>query len=110
LSTGIGYPGHSMFGGNAQYVARPEHYWMCLPESVAPQAAAAAMASGQAAAAEGLGRRHPHELLGSGTSARHARAEEIGQRKRNRRLGARPRCNSFANPDTTSAEPPPGRG
>ena len=59
---------------------------------------AAAMASGQAAAAEGLGRRHPHELLGSGTSARHARAEEVGRRTRNRRLGARPRCNSFANP------------
>jgi NADPH:quinone reductase-like Zn-dependent oxidoreductase len=43
LSTGISYPGHSMFGGNAQYVARPEHYWMRLPEGVAPESAAAAM-------------------------------------------------------------------
>jgi NADPH:quinone reductase-like Zn-dependent oxidoreductase len=43
LSTGISYPGHSMFGGNAQYVARPESYWMPLPEGVAPAAAAGAM-------------------------------------------------------------------
>jgi NADPH:quinone reductase-like Zn-dependent oxidoreductase len=43
LSTGIDYPGHSMFGGNAQYVARPEHYWMRLPDAVAPETAAAAM-------------------------------------------------------------------
>lgn len=43
LSTGIQYPGHSMFGGNAQYVARPEHYWMKLPDGVAAEAAAAAM-------------------------------------------------------------------
>ncbi len=43
LSTGISYPGHSMFGGNAQYVARPEHYFMPLPDEVAPEAAAAAM-------------------------------------------------------------------
>jgi len=43
LSTGISYTGHSMFGGNAQYVARPEHYWMHLPEGVAPETAAAAM-------------------------------------------------------------------
>jgi len=43
LSTGIAYPGHSMFGGNAQYVARPEHFWVHLPERVAPHVAAAAM-------------------------------------------------------------------
>ena len=43
LSTGISYPGHSMFGGNAQFVARPEHYWLPLPEVVAPETAAAAM-------------------------------------------------------------------
>jgi NADPH:quinone reductase-like Zn-dependent oxidoreductase len=43
LSTGIAYPGHSMFGGNAQYVARPEHFWMALPDGVAPRTAAAAM-------------------------------------------------------------------
>jgi len=43
LSTGIGYPGHSMFGGNAQYVARPESYWMPLPDGVTPARAAAAM-------------------------------------------------------------------
>jgi len=43
LSTDIAYPGHSGFGGNAQYVARPEHFWMKLPEGVAPETAAAAM-------------------------------------------------------------------
>lgn len=43
LSTDIDYPGHTMFGGNAQFVARPESYWLPLPEGVEPPKAAAAM-------------------------------------------------------------------
>jgi putative oxidoreductase len=43
LSTDIEYPGHSMFGGYAQYVARPESYWLPLPPHVPAAAAAAAM-------------------------------------------------------------------
>lgn len=43
LSTDIDYPGHTMFGGNAQFVARPESYWLPLPAGVAPEKAAAAM-------------------------------------------------------------------
>ncbi len=34
LSIGIDYPGHVAPGGNAQFVSRPEHYWMKLPDSV----------------------------------------------------------------------------
>ncbi|MTI16519.1 zinc-binding alcohol dehydrogenase family protein [Rhodobacteraceae bacterium RKSG542] len=41
LSVGIDYPGHAMKGGNAQYVSRPEHYWMKLPDNVSYEAAAA---------------------------------------------------------------------
>jgi NADPH:quinone reductase-like Zn-dependent oxidoreductase len=37
------YPGHNTFGGNAQFVARPEAQWLPLPESVEPAEAAAAM-------------------------------------------------------------------
>jgi NADPH:quinone reductase-like Zn-dependent oxidoreductase len=43
LSTQIDYPGHTMFGGNAQYVARPEAYWLPLPAGVDPAVAAAAL-------------------------------------------------------------------
>ncbi len=43
LSTEIDYPGHTMFGGYAQYVARPETYWLPLPDSVRTADAAAAM-------------------------------------------------------------------
>lgn len=43
LSTDIDLPGHTMFGGNAQFVARPQHYWLPLPACVAPAAAAAAL-------------------------------------------------------------------
>lgn len=43
LSTGIDYPAHTIFGGNAQFVSRPESYWLHLPEAVSPVAAAAAM-------------------------------------------------------------------
>jgi NADPH:quinone reductase-like Zn-dependent oxidoreductase len=37
------YPGHITFGGNAQFVARPESQWLPLPVHVEPAAAAAAM-------------------------------------------------------------------
>lgn len=43
LSSDIDYPGHTMFGGNAQYVVRPESYWLPLPVGVEPADAAAAM-------------------------------------------------------------------
>lgn len=43
LSTGIDLPAHGTFGGNAQFVALPESYWMPLPDGVAPEDAAAAM-------------------------------------------------------------------
>ena len=41
LSTGVDYPGHTMFGGNAQYVSRPENYWVKLPDTVDFEQAAA---------------------------------------------------------------------
>lgn len=41
LSTDIDYPGHTMFGGNAQYVARPEHHFLKLPDNVSFESAAA---------------------------------------------------------------------
>ncbi len=41
LSTGLDYPGHVMKGGNAQFIARPEYYWMKLPENVDFHTAAA---------------------------------------------------------------------
>jgi NADPH:quinone reductase-like Zn-dependent oxidoreductase len=43
LSTGIDLPGHTMFGGYAQFVARPETYWIKLPAHVAFDQAAASM-------------------------------------------------------------------
>ena len=43
LSTGADLPGHAMFGGGAQFVSRPESYWLHLPANVKPEAAAAAM-------------------------------------------------------------------
>jgi len=41
LSTGVNYPGHSGLGGNAQFVSRPENYWVPLPDNVGFEAAAA---------------------------------------------------------------------
>ena len=41
LSSDIDYPGHTMFGGYAQYVARPETYWLPLPAHVDSVEAAA---------------------------------------------------------------------
>jgi NADPH:quinone reductase-like Zn-dependent oxidoreductase len=43
LSTNIDLPAHTTFGGNAQFVALPERYWLPLPDGVSPQSAAAAM-------------------------------------------------------------------
>ena len=34
LSTGIDYPGHVMLGGYAQYVSRPENYWLKMPDNL----------------------------------------------------------------------------
>ena len=43
LSSDIDLPGHTMFGSNAQYVARPASYWLPLPDKVGMVEAAAAM-------------------------------------------------------------------
>ncbi len=43
LSGGLDIPGHTMFGGYAQYVARPEHLWMPLPDHVTFDDAASVM-------------------------------------------------------------------
>ena len=43
LSSDVDLPGHTMFGSNAQYVARPVSYWLPLPENVGMVDAAAAM-------------------------------------------------------------------
>jgi putative oxidoreductase len=43
LSTGVDLPGHTMFGGYAQFVARPEHYWIKLSAQLSFDLAAAAM-------------------------------------------------------------------
>jgi len=43
LSTGVDMPGHTMFGGYAQFVARPENYWIKLSERVSFDQAAAVM-------------------------------------------------------------------
>jgi NADPH:quinone reductase-like Zn-dependent oxidoreductase len=43
LSTGIDLPGHTMFGGYAQYVARPQSYWIKIAPSLSYDQAAAAM-------------------------------------------------------------------
>jgi len=43
LSTGVDLPGHTMFGGYAQYVARPQHYWIKISPQLDYDQAAAAM-------------------------------------------------------------------
>jgi NADPH:quinone reductase-like Zn-dependent oxidoreductase len=43
LSTGVDLPGHTMFGGYAQYVSRPQHYWIKISPSLDFDQAAAAM-------------------------------------------------------------------
>ena len=43
LSGGVDIPGHTMFGGYAQYVSRPESYWLPLPQEVGFDEAASAM-------------------------------------------------------------------
>ena len=43
LSGGVDLPGHTMFGAYAQYVCRPESYWMKLSPAVDLDQAAAAM-------------------------------------------------------------------
>jgi len=43
LSTGVDLPGHTMFGGYAQYVARPQSYWIKISPRLNFDQAAAAM-------------------------------------------------------------------
>ena len=43
LSTGVDLPGHTMFGGYAQYVSRANFYWLPIADSVAYDDIAAAM-------------------------------------------------------------------
>ncbi len=43
LSTGVDLPGHTMFGGYAQYVARPQSYWIKISPKLNFDQAAAAM-------------------------------------------------------------------
>jgi len=43
LSTGVDLPGHTMFGGYAQYVARPQTYWIKISPALGYDQAAAAM-------------------------------------------------------------------
>src|SRR5262249_38472101 len=43
LSGGVDLPGHTMFGGYAQFVARPESYWIKVPRDLDPDQGAAAM-------------------------------------------------------------------
>lgn len=43
LSTGVDLPGHTMFGGYAQYVARPQSYWIKISARLNFDQAAAAM-------------------------------------------------------------------
>jgi len=43
LSTGVDLPGHTMFGGYAQYVARPQSYWIRIGPALSYDQAAAAM-------------------------------------------------------------------
>jgi NADPH:quinone reductase-like Zn-dependent oxidoreductase len=41
LSLGVDYPGHVAHGGNAQFISRPQHHYMKLPDSVTFDQAAA---------------------------------------------------------------------
>ena len=43
LSTGVDLPGHTMFGGYAQFVARPQSYWIKVSSGLDLDQAAAAM-------------------------------------------------------------------
>lgn len=43
LSGGVDLPGHTMFGGYAQFVARPEHYWIKISPTLDLDQGAAAM-------------------------------------------------------------------
>jgi len=43
LSTGVDVPGHTMFGSYAQFVARPESFWIKTLPSLDPDQAAAAL-------------------------------------------------------------------
>jgi len=60
LSTGIDLPGHTMFGGYAQYVARPHTYWIKISPALSYDQAAAAMWGCSTAHHIVAGRLHVH--------------------------------------------------
>src|SRR5262249_58959017 len=49
LSGGVDLPGHTMFGGYAQFVSRPESYWIKTKPDLDPDQGAAAMWPGATA-------------------------------------------------------------
>ena len=71
LSTGIDVPGHTMFGGYAQFVARPESYWIKITAAVNVDQAAASMwacATAHHVVAARLGSRKNDNVLITGAS------------------------------------------
>ena len=71
LSTGVDVPGHTMFGGYAQFVARPESYWIKTSASVSVDQAAASMwacATAHHVVAARLGARKNDTVLITGAS------------------------------------------
>jgi NADPH:quinone reductase-like Zn-dependent oxidoreductase len=71
LSTGVDLPGHTMFGGYAQFVARPEDYWIKISARVDFDQAAAAMwacATAHHAVAGRLNARMNDNILVTGAS------------------------------------------
>ena len=71
LSTGVDLPGHTMFGGYAQFVARPENYWIKTSASLSVDQAAASMwacATAHHVVAARLGARANDNVLITGAS------------------------------------------
>jgi NADPH:quinone reductase-like Zn-dependent oxidoreductase len=71
LSTGVDLPGHTMFGGYAQFVARPEDYWIKTSAAVSVDQAAASMwacATAHHVVAARLGARKNDNVLVTGAS------------------------------------------
>jgi NADPH:quinone reductase-like Zn-dependent oxidoreductase len=71
LSTGVDVPGHTMFGGYAQFVVRPENYWIKTTAAVSVDQAAASMwacATAHHVVAARLGARKNDNVLITGAS------------------------------------------
>jgi NADPH:quinone reductase-like Zn-dependent oxidoreductase len=71
LSTGIDVPGHTMFGGYAQFVARPENYWTKTSAALSVDQAAASMwacATAHHVVATRLGARKDDNVLITGAA------------------------------------------